>query len=161
MRRHLLLDNYAEIEESLRLGETPDLDLLTKSLSHPIRYLKKFLEYFPVDYPDDDGRTLLMKSPSIEVMQVLLGAGAEVNLQSKHGMTALHLLSYGDIPEAARLLLDNGADIEVEDFMGRKPIVYCVLTQKWNYAKALVEFSTGGVSVEDWIKAGLEYQKEM
>ena len=57
---------------------------------------------------------------SLELMNALLAAGADVNLKDAFGATALMHAAYSDYSEAERvkLLLDHGADVNVRDSKG-------------------------------------------
>ena len=51
----------------------------------------------------------------VSVMNMLLNAGAEVDLKDEYGRTALIYASTGPFPDAVRLLLENGADPNIVD----------------------------------------------
>jgi ankyrin repeat protein/Cdc6-like AAA superfamily ATPase len=52
---------------------------------------------------------------AVKTVQVLLDAGADVNLKNKGGNTALHVAAEGSKVEVVDLLLKAGADVTVED----------------------------------------------
>lgn len=76
----------------------------------------------PVDLKDANGNTALMAAAfngHNETMQVLIDAGANVNLRVNQGVTPL-MAACGPYPQAVRLLLENGAEVnaidEIENF---------------------------------------------
>lgn len=50
-----------------------------------------------------------------EVMESLISNGADPDLRDINGRTALMFAASGPFPEAVRLLLENGADVNVQD----------------------------------------------
>jgi len=58
---------------------------------------------------------------TVEAMQALIDAGADVNAVSASGLTALHL-SAGDIRKAS-LLVQHGANVNARSQMGRTPLI--------------------------------------
>jgi len=65
----------------------------------------------------------------IQIMEVLLGAGASVDLQAALGETALILAASGRGGESIQLLLDNGADPNLGDRDKKRPLMWMVDTQ--------------------------------
>ena len=58
----------------------------------------------------------------VEIVEMLLGAGADVNVANRFGTTPLHeATSYGRL-EIVALLIAAGADIEAKDEHGRTPL---------------------------------------
>jgi len=81
-----------------------------------------------VNARDASGRTALMTASmdnAIAIVQVLLQAGASVNLQAAMGETALILAASGR-GEAIEVLLANGADPNIGDRDGKRPLMWLV-----------------------------------
>lgn len=78
------------------------------------------------------GRTALMMvsmRSAIPIMQVLLDAGAGVNLQAQLGETALIMAASGRGGESIELLLARGADPNIADRDKKTPLMWMVDTQ--------------------------------
>ena len=54
-------------------------------------------------------------------------SNCRVNEKNTTGWTPLHCAALGNHPEAVRLLLKNGADVELKDKVGYQPIHYAAL----------------------------------
>ncbi|NDH10071.1 MAG: ankyrin repeat domain-containing protein, partial [Gammaproteobacteria bacterium] len=59
-----------------------------------------------------------------EVVKALLASGADVNAQTKQGVTALMTAAYNGHVEVVKALLAGGADLNVEDIYCKKAIDY-------------------------------------
>jgi ankyrin repeat protein len=61
----------------------------------------------------------------VEVVQLLLTAGADVNLHNKNGhwgTTPLHAAAHGNQAAIAEILIHNGADLNAVDEAGKTPM---------------------------------------
>jgi ankyrin repeat protein len=77
----------------------------------------------PLTYVDSNGDALLhiaARRGDQRTIELLLGAGVDVNLIGDMGNTALHYAQTGDV---ARVLLDHGASTEVCNEFGKRPTV--------------------------------------
>ena len=61
-------------------------------------------------------------SGHVAVAEMLIAAGAEVNLANNYGMTPLHWAARNGHLEVVQLLLRHGADKERKDKWGKKPV---------------------------------------
>lgn len=99
-----------------------------------------------VDGTDEYGKyTPLMETSSLEMVQLLIARGANVNARNNFNYTALHkAVSNFMKPDAnekecekiLKILFDKGADINAQDGNGTTPLMYAV--QKMTPLKALV-----------------------
>jgi len=62
----------------------------------------------------------------VGVIEVLLGHHVNVKARDMNGLTALHIASSGEQPEAARVLLEHGADANAKSTKGRTPLSYAI-----------------------------------
>lgn len=71
-----------------------------------------------------DGNTHLSDSGGIqiEIILILINAGAEVNETDKNGDTPLHQAAYGGYGETARVLVNLGADVHARNNNGETPV---------------------------------------
>ena len=81
-----------------------------------------------VDSPrSHDGRTALHFAAAAHLGDVtnrialLLEAGADPSAQDKQGWTPLHLATQQNSPEAAKVLLEHGASLNVTNAAGQRP----------------------------------------
>ena len=83
----------------------------------------------------------------VEMVQVLLDYGIDINTRDMHGWTPLYYTpnSYSNDPRAARLLLDRGADPNLEALDGRTPLHEATLYGRIEIVRSLIEH---GASVE-------------
>ena len=78
---------------------------------------------------DTRGQTPLMLAAAfgtVEAMQALIDAGADVNAVSASGLTALHLSA--DNIQKATLLVQRGANVNARSQMGRTPLIVAAAT---------------------------------
>ena len=80
----------------------------------------------------DVGSPLMVaaRHSNIEVVSVLLEAGAAVNAKDEYGETPLHgAASWNENPEVISVLLKAGADVNAKDESGETPLHVAVFTQ--------------------------------
>jgi ankyrin repeat protein len=74
-----------------------------------------------INWRDEDGRTALIKSIAhgtghIDIMEMLLAKGADINAADDAGMTPLMFAALHNKPECLALLISKGADLETRDY---------------------------------------------
>lgn len=77
--------------------------------------VRAVLERFPelAQASGTNGNALINMASSVDMMALLLDAGAAVDHPNAHGWTPLHQAAYGDDAEVARFLLERGAPADV------------------------------------------------
>lgn len=78
-------------------------------------------------------------------MQFLLDCGAEVNIQETNGRTPLHWASFFGYEVVAKLLLDFGADHELQDTAQLTPVA---IAHSRKHSKAIEMFDSHLASVQ-------------
>ncbi len=103
-------------------------DICWSAYINDISAVKKLLSSGAhIESIDRDGRTPLLNSISgddysIDLVRVLVDAGADVNSQDSAGFTALHFCAQEKQLATARLLIDSGADVNLKDQWGNGPL---------------------------------------
>ncbi|CAH2226182.1 ankyrin repeat domain-containing 50 [Pelobates cultripes] len=100
-----------------------------------------------IDHADAEGRTPLMAAAYMghkTVTEILLAAGADVNKCDSEGRSALAVASLcvpagHEYPELVSLLLEHGADPELEDKDGVTPLLVAVYEGQAEVAELLLE----------------------
>ena len=99
-----------------------------------------------VNARDEHGETPLLSAARLTgdrrgVINLLLSAGADPNLtEPQHGRTALHVLIDKGHVEAAKVLLESGADVNAKDNSGLTPLDLANQTGRAAAARVLQEF---------------------
>ncbi|KAK7258099.1 hypothetical protein RIF29_32549 [Crotalaria pallida] len=104
-----------------------------------------------VDAVDPDGRTALLFVSGLgsePCVRLLAGAGANLDHRDNSGgLTALHMAAGYVKPDIAKLLIDLGADPEIEDDRGRTPL---------DLAKEILNVTPKGNPMQFGRRIGLE-----
>lgn len=112
------------LASSLR-GEVNARDVYQTIRQNDLARLKSFLDSgMAVDLRDSRGNTPLMHAAaigSVEAMQLLMKAGADVN--AKNGLDATPLIWGASNPQKASLLMEAGAAVHARTKMGRTPLM--------------------------------------
>lgn len=138
-------------------GNTP----LSKAISkRNIYFVEKLLDYGAnsngisnSDWPEIMVAALQVKiyndKESLDIMKLLIKRGADVNSRSKYGQTALHILSSGLIYDAAKILIENGAHVNVIDDNYSTPLhqaIYSANVNDGNYYKFISMLISAGAN---------------
>ncbi|MGE6415531.1 ankyrin repeat domain-containing protein [Planococcus kocurii] len=87
-----------------------------------------------VNVQDEDGRTALMEAVidnNVEIVKLLIQFGADVNKQDYLAETsALHFAAQNNSSELVELLLENQAEVELEDVHGNTPLSDAVFNSR-------------------------------
>jgi len=99
------------------------------------KVIKLFSE-LGIDSSDSYLRTPLIWATfynNIELLAWLINNGANIDHQDKNGYCALHFAGQEKSFESAKLLLDNGASINLKDIHGNPPIWTAIFNSKGDY----------------------------
>jgi len=117
----LLLEVGADVEARSITGTTPLFGAVAAGVDITRLLLDKGANPNAVS---QTGQTPLMATRSSDIVSLLVARGADVKARSKRGETALaDVVGRGDL-EAARLLLDTGADVNAVDYRGYTPLMH-------------------------------------
>lgn len=87
-------------------------------------------EGLDINIPDRTGCTALHHGPRIEVLELLLSRGANIDARNLAGETTLHTIADlrvdNAVVESIQLLLNNGADPNASDKYGKSPLHYAI-----------------------------------
>jgi len=78
----------------------------------------------PLTYIDSNGDNLLhiaARRGDLRTVELLVGAGMDVNKTGDMELTPLHYAYQSENPEVIKLLLNNGASKELQDGFGKLP----------------------------------------
>ena len=151
-----LLDQGARLDDQLLDGDMTALHFAVLTVADP--------ENLPVallllergadpDIPDDEGRTPLMEAvehgwssvlqtPSDgypELIEALVAAGADVDLQDEAGLTALSQAAANGDVDTMTLLLDHGADPGVRHADGTTPVDTAIAHREGRALRLLID----------------------
>ena len=93
-----------------------------------------FREFFKrysinIDHEDRHGNILLHDAAAngrLELVRILLSAGASINVQNRQGFTALHYAAFYGQAEVVRALLQCGANAQIQAGDGETPLHYLI-----------------------------------
>ena len=92
---------------------------------------------------DDQNRTLLhyaIRYRELEIARMLIGAGADVNLQDDdRGMAPLHWAASDGLEEFAQMLIGAGADVNMQDKIGQTSLHWAAEFTDVEFVRMLVE----------------------
>jgi ankyrin repeat protein len=95
--------------------------------AHNVRHLIE-IGAAGMDEESEDGTTVLMKAAlknHVEIIQMLIAAGAKINKVNRHGTTALVAAINGGCVEAVRELIRLGADVNTVDTETKSTPLIC------------------------------------
>ena len=120
----LLLKAGARIDLVENYGES----LLIMAVYHSFsrKTIKLFLDHgVQVNYQDPTGQTPLFKATELEIVELLIKAGAKTDIRDNHGKTLLHHAAGIDNEDNEAIIqtyLDLGVQVNSQDHDGRTPI---------------------------------------
>ena len=74
---------------------------------------------------------------SLELAELLISSGAEVNAENKYGRTPLHWAAMNDSLAVAKLLISSGAEVNAKTNDGRTPLHWAIDSDRQKMAELL------------------------
>ncbi|CAN0409601.1 unnamed protein product [Ectocarpus sp. 12 AP-2014] len=145
------LQEFAAMVALLKHGADPNIGNIHEACPHsllwyfvrcgcPISVFRELLAAGPnLDVRDDEGCTLLLLSQDHpELFSELLLHGADTNVQTKRGKTALHKAAEDDNRVCIEALISARASTNVKDRNGRTPLHLATINRNWNAMRMLL-----------------------
>ena len=120
-----------------------------------------------IDEKDGDGDSALSNAVGvitknnrdIELLEMILEKGANVNNKNSFGATPLHLAAYYDRPDIVRLLLLKGANVNIQSNYGYTPLLIAVSGKNSgvSVAKLLLQKNADTKIVDNFKRGALYY----
>ncbi|MBQ9419446.1 MAG: ankyrin repeat domain-containing protein, partial [Synergistaceae bacterium] len=129
------------------VGYSEMLQLISNNLSEELK--RVIADGADVNERDEKGRwTLLMNAarsdePDLEIVKILLEAGADVNAADEYGDTALKKAIYSRYNENSldliEMLFDAGADVNIADDDGETPLIHAARCRNSDVVRLLLK----------------------
>ena len=107
-----------------------------------MKIVSSFLEVVDIDEQNSKGLTALMLATiegHTEIVDILIEAGADLNIQEEYGDTALMKAIYKKNIDIAEMLIDSGADLNIPDEDGNSALIKAIQKKNTNIAEMLIE----------------------
>lgn len=131
----MLLDSGASINSKDNLGKTPALLIIPAE--HRAEIYNLLISY-KADitekdmYGDSVLHTATMTNVPVEILEILVKAGAVVNERNKDGVTPLELAIENKISSHVKFYAEHGADINSKDTKGNTPLIMALKSNEQN-----------------------------
>ena len=131
----LLLESGADVNAEILFRDTRLVSHRTMSDRSSMSTIQK------ISRDSAEGTSLFLASHNghVEIVKLLLEAGAKVNAKGKNDMTALYLASLNNQTEIVKLLLEAGAKVDAKDNYGDTALYIASLRNNTEIVKLLLE----------------------
>lgn len=136
-------DILTVLNERNQYGETP-LHIATRA-GHAAMCKAVIASGSKVNAFRSDGWAPIHLAWNLQVLQVLIDQGCDVELRSRQGSTALHVAAENRNYEGARELLTAGANVDAFDGYGRTPLTIAMNMGDEVFVRILVEAGANSV----------------
>lgn len=113
-----------------------------------------------VDAENDCGKTPLMSaiiSGNLAIAELLIRAGADVNIDYNDGISMLHLAAYSNNYYIGKLLIENGVDVNIKASNGSTPLILAAQKGYNDFTEMLINNNAYVWSVDNKDKSALYY----
>jgi ankyrin repeat protein len=126
-----------------RLTELIDFPLHFAANIGDIDQVKQALQdKVPINSPEERKQTTAVMFAAergrLDIVELLVANGADINYANRNGLTALHAASYGNHLDVVKFLLEKGADINAIERKGKTPLYYAAITDAADTAQFLI-----------------------
>ncbi|MBN2858403.1 MAG: ankyrin repeat domain-containing protein [Candidatus Delongbacteria bacterium] len=95
-----------------------------------------------INFLSSDFSPLMCSMGNIEIMNLLISKGADINLRNKMNMTALTIAVMSNETDAVKLLLENKAEINIPSTInGKTPMIFAKENRNIEIIKLLELYS--------------------
>ncbi|KAK8647505.1 hypothetical protein V6N13_121240 [Hibiscus sabdariffa] len=143
------------LSKSLKLRNEDGRSLLHVAVSSArpevVKVLSASVDESVVNSTDEEGWGPIHSAASIgnlEIMEILLSKGANVNVKNDGGRTALHYAASKGWLKIAELLISHGAEVDATDRTGQTPLMNAVICHNKEVALLLIRHGAD-VDIED------------
>ena len=115
--------NYKILSLNNNLGEKKDISLFNTMIINDPNLDDKYIQNKNYrDTENDSNLHIAVKYNSIELVKYFLNKNYDINQINKNGQTPLHLACELGYENIINLLIKRGADLNIKDIKGRKPL---------------------------------------
>ena len=149
--RNILINFNNKIDQDTPLSQ----DDLDGWIDYLINHQILFTNVINDDIHSQDNQTVIKKGDllfkairknNIHMVQLLLDAGADINIQTKEGNTPLHIAVNNT--ELVRMLIAAGTDINIKNNVGKTPLHWAALHERAEVARMLIK-AGANVNIQD------------
>ena len=133
-----------EEEGQVQRGIRPVLRYIPKE--KPMKNIKNYTDHLreSAETPEELSQRLIgilynKRSPNIEEVKRLIGAGADLKASDSIGWTPLHCAAYNGYTEAAKALIEADSNLEARTVDGRTPLNLAAIHGRTGSIKALIQ----------------------
>lgn len=126
------------------------LDLIKASLVNDVEKVKKLLSQPGIDLEvvDDYGRTALNCARKLELIKLLVEAGANINAQNIYGDTLLIVEAEGYF-DGVKIAIEAGADLNIENIYGQTALTRAITFNNINIVNLLLKQPNIDINKQD------------
>jgi len=131
-----------------------------------VNLLRTFFGTFDINSLNEEGQSLLHEASaynSLECAQELLNLGVDCDHKDKLGVAALHYCASNFSVDVAKIILEYGANVNINDLYGNEPLWTAVFNARGKYdlVKLLKDFKADSNHKNSSDKSPLDFAKKI